>query len=131
MNSSNLEYNNTDHSIEVYQDEKLVTKANWFSFITTRKPAPIYVSKEDLDLIRKKRGHVGSIIFENINPEFMHNVPFTIKITSNEHEMFLVGVNFVQDDLKEIELNKQYTIIARAILGWRPKETYYSWFRQE
>ena len=37
----------------------------------------------------------------------------------------------IDSNLKEIELNKQYTIIARAILGWRPKGTYDSSFRHE
>lgn len=126
-NKIELSYKEPEFNIEIYQDSKMVAKGSDISFIPKRKPAPIYVTKEDLGIIKEKRGHAGSIIFSDIDNDLAYDAPFTIRIKNDNAEMFLLGVELTQGNLKDIESNKLIIFMARAVLGWRPiKEGYYN-----
>jgi len=135
-NNNNLPhtYNNSGsicYKIQVSQRSLFIGELEGVSYHVIREMAPIYATEEAIKqhyvgIRRGRQGIAGTVIFKSLNKDDVISNEFHIQILSECNHMCIIGAELIDEgsgiNLKDIELNKQYTFVAKDIIPWFHQE---------
>lgn len=116
-------FENNDYRIDIHQGCVKIGEASGLSYSVTREMAPIYITPESAkELRRGKKGIAGTIIFKELCKEEVLGNKFQLRIRAYSNSMCIINAELISEkqdiNLKDVQLEEQYTFVAQDIIGW-------------